>query len=478
MAPPAPLPEETAAVVAAAAAGRRTDSVPLAVDRPGTRALQLVASASPITDREGNVEGVLLLLDDVTDRQQLEQHVRQAERLGAMARLAGGVAHDFNNLLTVIRGYSEVLLKTLPAGDERRDDVDAILDAAHRAAELTKQLLAIGRRPVLEPEVLDLHRHVEKLGPVLQRLVGDDVDLRVVTSAEAGTVRVDPGDLDQAVMNLVINARDAMPDGGRIMVETRTVELRSRGASLAGVTAGRYVLVTVADTGSGMAPEIAEHCFDPFFTTKGRGRGTGLGLAAVYGTATQAGGHATVESAVGRGTTFRMWLPEVEPAQDEAPAPAVRGVRSVARRRRMPFGSKRRVLLVEDEAPVRTLARVTLEEAGYEVLEAASAEEATARLAADGEGVHVLVSDVVLGGMTGDELAVRLRRRQPGLRVVLMSGFTEQALQLEPDAFLAKPFPFDELVAAVGQLVGPPPPAEAPAPAGPTARSGSPRPGR
>lgn len=451
--PPAdrPLPEETAAAIEVAAGGRRGAGLFIAVPRPGTRTVQLQVSSSPVTDRQGDVDGVLLLLDDVTDRQQLEQHIRQSQRLGALARLAGVVAHDFNNLLTVIRGYSEVLAKSMDADDERRADIDAILEAAQRAAELTKQLLAIGRRPQQEPEVLDLHAAVRTLEPVLGRLAGEEIDLRVVTGAGPGPVRVDAGDLDQAVMNLVNNARDALAGPGRIMVETRAIELGSRGASLAGVTAGRYVMVTVADTGPGMPPEVLEHCFDPFFTTKERGHGTGLGLAAVYGTATQAGGHATVQSEVGRGTTVRLWLPFVDAETGSAPATSGRGG---SRRRRGPAvpGGKYRVLLVEDEAPVRTLARASLEEAGYELLDVASAEDALVRLDAEREPIDVLVSDVMLGGLRGDDLAARLRKRQPRLCVVLVSGYTRGGLRMEPDAFLAKPFALDELTALVQGL--------------------------
>lgn len=483
--PPAALPAETDGIRTTAAAGHRSDSVLVTVERMGTRSVQVLVSGSPITDREGNVDGVLLLLDDVTDRQQLEQHIRQAQRLGALARLAGGVAHDFNNLLTVIRGYGEVLLKGLPAGDERRHDVDAILVAAERAAELTRQLLTIGRRPTMEPELLDLHDHVDRLAPVLRCLVADGVELRVVAGPDAGAIRVDPSDLDQAVINLVGNANDALAGGGRVMVETRSVELRSRGASLAGVPAGRYVLLTVADTGPGMAPEIVEHCFDPFFTTKGRDKGTGLGLAAVYGTATQTGGHATVESTTGRGATFRMWFPEVEATHADAEGPGPEAVavadrpgQAVARRRRARLGRKPRVLVVEDEAPVRILARVALEAAGYEVAEAASAEEALDRVEAGAATIDILISDVALGGMSGDELAERLCRRQPGLRVVLMSGFTERPLVVEPDAFLAKPFPFDELVAVAAKLSASPTETEQPPEPPPTARIDSRRRGR
>ncbi|HVM10074.1 MAG TPA: ATP-binding protein [Acidimicrobiales bacterium] len=445
------LPESAVSSVATAAEGHRVEGVAVVLERDGARPADVVISAAPFTDREGNVEGVLVLLNDVTERQQLEQHIRQAQRLEAMARLAGGIAHDFNNLLTVVRGHSEVLLKTLPEGDGRREDADAIRIASERAADLTKQLLAIGRRQRTEPEVLDLHDRVRELEPVLHRLVGDGAELRVVAGT-AGHVRVDPGDLDQAVMNLVINARDAVAaradgaaSGGRIMVECRTIEMRPRGAALAGVTAGRYVVLTVADTGTGMPKEVVEHCFDPFFSTKGRGKGTGLGLALVYGTATSAGGHATVESEVGRGTTFRVWFPEVDPKSAE-PMPA-----ATRRRRRSGRVPTRpvRVLLVDDEAPVRSLARAALEEAGHDVVEAASAEEAMTKADAEREPIDVLVSDVVLGGVRGDELAAKLKKKWKALCVVLMSGYADQPLAVDPDAFLAKPFALDDLASTV-----------------------------
>ena len=446
---PGGLPAEAREAIRVAAAGHRTEGVAATVSRSGSRDANVRISASPITDPGGNVEGVLVLIDDVTEHQQLEQHIRQAQRLEAMARLAGGIAHDFNNLLTVVRGHSEVLLKTLDEDDDRREDADAIRIASHRAAELTKQLLTIGRRQQVEPHVLDLHERARELAPVLRRLVGDDVDLRVVISPSAGHVRVDPGDLDQTIMNLIINARDAMPSGGRIMVETRNIEMRPRGASLAGVTAGRYVLVTVADTGSGMPKNVVEHCFDPFFSTKGRGKGTGLGLALVYSTATRAGGHATVESEVGRGTTFRVWFPEVDPA-NEQPVPAA----TRRRRRSGRIATKPcRILLVDDEAPVRSLARVALEDAGHELMEASSADEAMQKAESERQPFDLLVSDIVLGGMRGDELAVMMRKKWKRLRVVLMSGYTDQPMILQPDGFLAKPFALDDLTALVAEVM-------------------------
>jgi two-component system, cell cycle sensor histidine kinase and response regulator CckA len=457
---PGELPVEAREAIRVAATGHRTEGIAATVSRTGSRDAEVRISASPITDPGGNVEGVLVLVDDVTEHQQLEQHIRQAQRLEAMARLAGGIAHDFNNLLTVVRGHSEVLLKTLDPDDDRREDAEAIRVASHRAAELTKQLLTIGRRQQVEPHVLDLHERARELAPVLRRLVGDDVDLRVVISPTAGHVRVDPGDLDQTIMNLVINARDAMPSGGRIMVETRNIEMRPRGASLAGVTAGRYVLVTVADTGSGMPRNVVEHCFDPFFSTKGRGKGTGLGLALVYSTATRAGGHATVESEVGRGTTFRVWFPEVDPA-NEQPVPAA----TRRRRRSGRIATKPcRILLVDDEAPVRSLARTALEDAGHELMEAASAEEAMQKAESERQPFDLLVSDIVLGAMRGDELAVMMRKKWKRLRVVLMSGYTDQPMILEPDGFLAKPFALDDLTALVAGVMGLDPP-EAPLPA-------------
>ena len=447
---PGDLPPEAKDAIRVASVGHRTEGVAATVSRTGSRDADVRLSASPITDPGGTIEGVLVLIDDVTEHQQLEQHIRQAQRLEAMARLAGGIAHDFNNLLTVVRGHSEVLLKTLDEGDDRKEDADAIRIASLRAAELTKQLLTIGRRQQVEPHVLDLHERARELAPVLTRLVGDDVDLRVVIAPVEGHVRVDPGDLDQTIMNLVINARDAMPSGGRIMVETRNIEMRPRGASLAGVTAGRYVLVTVADTGTGMPKNIVEHCFDPFFSTKQRGKGTGLGLALVYSTATRAGGHATVESEVGRGTTFRVWFPEVDPA-NEQPVPAA----TKRRRRSGRIAAKPcRILLVDDEASVRSLARVALEDAGHELMEAASAEEALEKAENERQAFDLLVSDIVMGSMRGDELAVMMRKKWKRLRVVLMSGYTDQPMILEPDGFLAKPFALDDLTDLVARVMG------------------------
>ncbi|HVF32794.1 MAG TPA: ATP-binding protein [Acidimicrobiales bacterium] len=427
--------------------GRTANAKELRIERRGGPPVTVSLSGAPLRDAEGHVAGVIVLIGDVTERRQMEQQIRQAQRLDAMSRLAGGVAHDFNNLLTVVVGYSQFLLQQLPPDSPIREDIEAIGKAGTRASELTNQLLTIGRRQVVEPVVLDVQERVADLEPVIRRLIGDDVDLRVVTGRGAANVRVDPHEFEQVVMNLCINARDAMPSGGRLVLESRGIDLDGETAGAAGLGAGSYVLITVADTGTGMSEEVREHCFDPFFTTKGRGKGTGLGLAAVYGVVSQAGGHLDVVSEVGRGTTFRLYFP----VATGGAAPVV--ARKAAGKRRST--RKGRVLLVEDEPAVRKLARAVLEEQGHTVVESESAEAALALAKRVQEPYDVLVSDIVMPGMHGDALARELSAMWPSLRVLLVSGYAERAEMIDGDRmrFLAKPFALDELADTVAELV-------------------------
>ena len=444
---PNELATKVADLVTATRRRQKAEAVEARVDRRGGPAVVLHATSAPLEDADGHLVGVLLLLSDVTERRQLEQHIRQAQRLDAMSRLAGGVAHDFNNLLTVIVGYSQFLLEQLPADSPVREDVEAIGKAGNRASELTKQLLTIGRRQVVDPVVLDAQERIADLEPIIRRLVGDRIEVRVVTGPSEANVRVDAHELEQVVMNLVINARDAMPSGGRLVVESRSITLDAVAARTAAVEPGAYVLITVADTGGGMTDEVREHCFDPFFTTKGRGKGTGLGLAAVYGVVTQAGGALDVQSELGRGTTFRLFFPLAAEAAEEPAA------KKPARRRRVDRSG--RILLVEDEDAVRNLARAVLEDRGHSVVEVDSGEAALALAKKIKQPFDVLVSDIVMPGMHGDELARELTELWPDLRVLLVSGYVERAASLDPSrtTFLAKPFALDELTDAVQDLL-------------------------
>ncbi|HEY1186653.1 MAG TPA: PAS domain S-box protein, partial [Gemmata sp.] len=384
-------------------------------------------------DGERHFTGVLR---DISARRRLEEQFRQAQKMEAVGRLAGGVAHDFNNLLTIINGYSEMLLSGCPAGDPAREMLAAVHDAGERAARLTQQLLAFSRKSVVEPRLVDLSELVAESAKLLRRLIGEDIALAVLTDPAPVPVVIDPGQFEQVLMNLAVNARDAMPTGGRLTLETRCVDLDSgSGRSHPDLPPGRYAALRVADTGCGMSPEVRDKIFEPFFTTKGVGKGTGLGLAVVHGVVKQAGGSVAVESADGAGTTFTVLLP---PATG-APAGAAPGVTRLA-----PRGSET-VLLAEDEDAVRTLVRVALEGQGYTVLPASGGAEALDRLRAHPDPVHLLVTDVVMPQMSGRELAEAARAARPGLRVLYMSGYTDDALgrhglEGTGDQFIQKPF--------------------------------------
>jgi PAS domain S-box-containing protein len=403
-------------------------------------------SAAPIRDRRRGLAGSVLVFHDVTERRRLEEQFRQAQKMEAVGRLAGGVAHDFNNALTVITGYGHVVLGDLPADSPSRPHVAEMVKAGERAAALVRRLLAFSRKSVLADRVLDLNAVVAGLEGMLRRLLGEDVELATHLQPGPGFVRADPGQLEQALLNLAVNARDAMPRGGRLTVEAREVEL---GGDQAGGRPGRYARLAVRDTGCGMTPEVKAHLFEPFFTTKGPGQGTGLGLAMVHGFVQQSGGHVEVESEPGAGTTFRLYLPRAEgPAAAGRPHPGV----PAARR-----GSET-VLLAEDEAAVRTLGRHALRAAGYTVLEAAGGAEALRLAGGYLRPIHLLVTDLVMPGVGGRELAVRLAAVHPEARVLYVSGYTDDAVVRhgvrEGQApFLPKPFTPADLARKVREVL-------------------------
>jgi len=377
---------------------------------------------------------------DVTDRRILEEQVMMSQKMEAIGRLAGGVAHDFNNILTAIGGYSDLLLADLPPDDRRRHDVEEIHQATQRAAALTQQLLAFSRRQVLQPKVINLNALVPDIEKMLRRLIGEDILFATVLHPRLGNVRADPGQLEQVIVNLAVNARDAMSDGGRLTIETRNVELdEAYTAEHPAVKPGRYVLLAVTDTGVGMDEETKARIFEPFFTTKVRGKGTGLGLATVYGIVQQTGGHIWPYSEPGRGTTMRVYLPRVD-----APADPIEHPRDAAPET---LRGSETILVVEDEAPVRAVTRQLLERNGYTVLEAPDGAAALALVdgAAGGRHIDLLLTDVIMPGMSGRELAAQLNARRPNLRVLFMSGYTDDAVvrhgMLEPGlAYLEKPF--------------------------------------
>jgi two-component system, cell cycle sensor histidine kinase and response regulator CckA len=384
---------------------------------------------------------------DVTERNDLQAQLLQSQRMDAIGRLAGGVAHDFNNTLGVIVGYAELLMRQ--ASDGQRPKLEQILKAGHRAAGLTRQLLTFSRKEVVEPKVLDLNALLSDLEQMLGRLIGEDIDLAIVAGPDLGQVKADAGQLEQVVMNLCVNARDAMPDGGFLRVETANVLLdRGHAARHEAMPPGRYVMLTVGDTGGGIPKDVLPNIFEPFFTTKEAGKGTGLGLAMVYGIVKQAGGNVWVYSEIGRGTTFKIYLPRVdEPLAaepQEAPAPS-RGSETI--------------LLVEDEASLRALTREILEGHGYRVIEATSGSEALTVAQGHPEPIHLLLTDVVMPGINGRALAEALAPARPGLRVLYMSGYTDDIIAkrgvLEAGTLLLeKPFAALALLRGVREALG------------------------
>jgi two-component system, cell cycle sensor histidine kinase and response regulator CckA len=391
----------------------------------------------PVELRDGEIVGASNIAHDITRIKQLEEQFRQAQKMEAVGRLAGGVAHDFNNLLTVICGYSDILLNTLPPGDRTRDLVTEINKAGTRGASLTRQLLAFSRKQVLEPKVLDLNAIVVDSKNMLDRLLGEDVELAVALDPALGRVKTDFGQIEQVLMNLVVNAHDAMPQGGKLTIETANVFLDpSYCRSHAEVKPGAYVMLAVSDTGCGMDEKTRARIFEPFFTTKGPDKGTGLGLAMVYGFIKQCSGHVFVHSEPGIGSTFKVYLPAVDgtPAA-EKPQPAVTA---------MPHGDET-ILLVEDNPGVRALTRHALQTCGYAVLEASHGKEALHLASTHAGSIHLLVTDVVMPDIGGRAVAERVVTIKPGIKVLYLSGYTDDAvvrhgvLQSET-AFLQKPF--------------------------------------
>ena len=394
---------------------------------------------------------------DLTERRHTEAALRQAEerfmqtqKMEAIGRLAGGVAHDFNNLLTVINGYAAFLLRTLAEDNPARGPVADMLTAGERAATLTRQLLAFSRKQVLEPKVFDLNQTVTVMSQMLRRLIGEDIAFTAALAENLRPIKADPGKIEQVLMNLVVNARDAMPDGGKLVIETANVELDATYAlTHPEVRPGPYVVLAVTDTGCGMDEATQARIFEPFFTTRGPGKGTGLGLSTVYGIVKQSGGHITVYSEQGIGTTFKVYLPAVTEAVPALPPPLPAA--------EVPAQSGT-VLLVEDEDSVRTLTRQILQTNGFTVLEARHGQEALQLYEHEIDSVQLTVTDVVMPEMNGRDLAQHLLRRQPHMKVLYLSGYTDNAIfrngLLEPGtAFLEKPFTPDTLVRKVHEVM-------------------------
>ena len=408
------------------------------------------ATISPIRDDLGRITGCVAIKRDMTERLQLEAQLRQAQKLETVGRLAGGVAHDFNNLLTIINGYSDFLIKRLKAPDPLRAYALEIRSAGELAAGLTSQLLALSRKQVIEPKLVDLNASIRESASMLQRLLGEDVVLKTYLDGSLSQVMADPDQIHQVLINLVVNARDAMPDGGTLDIQTMNVDLSEEECASIHPDAvqGRYVLLTITDTGEGMGEDIRQHIFEPFFTTKVMGKGTGLGLATVYGVVRQNGGWIVVKSDVGVGSSFAVYLPRVEacavPEQEEAGASV--------------DGGKETILLVEDDEGVRAFTKAALEQFGYSVIEASSGADAVAVARQHSRHIDLLLTDVVMRGMNGKDLSRTLGFLRPGLKVLFVSGYTADVISrhgvLDPGiAYIPKPFSADGLAAKVREVL-------------------------
>ncbi|HEX6276769.1 MAG TPA: ATP-binding protein [Polyangiaceae bacterium] len=395
-----------------------------------------------------------VLLEDlafrVSEREKAEERLRQAHKMEAIGRLAGGIAHDFNNMLSVILGYSEMAILTFAASEPARSDLEEIKRAAERARELTRQLLAFSRKQILEPKILELNQTLLGMEKMLRRLLGEGIELGLLTHTPIGRIKADPSQIEQVVMNLAVNARDAMPNGGRLTIETSDIELDAHYAEQhSEVTPGPYVLLAVTDEGVGIPPGDWARIFDPFFTTKPKGIGTGLGLSTVLGIVRQSGGHIWVYSEPDRGTTFKLYFPRLDlpaeaPAPQSAPTPGGRGFETV--------------LVVEDDDQVRALARAVLARHGYNVLEAQSPGEAILVCEKYPAKIHLLLTDVVMPRMTGRELVDRIGPERPEMKILYMSGYADDAIVhhgvLDAGiAFLPKPLTPDALLRRVREVL-------------------------
>ncbi|HXT71287.1 MAG TPA: ATP-binding protein [Vicinamibacterales bacterium] len=407
------------------------------VVRPDESQRLVRARCFPVRDADGGVYRFVGLVEDITSLRRMEDQLRGAQRMDAVGRLAGGIAHDFNNALTSILGYAELVLSDLGPSHPSSGRVEAIRSAGHHAANLTRQLLAFSRRQILQPRDLDLNELVQRIEPLLKRVTGEDIDLSLRLTTPLSTVRADPGQIEQVVMNLVLNARDAMPNGGRLTIETAHSDLDGHFvAAHPGSSTGRHVLLVVTDTGAGMDEETRRRLFEPFFTTKGVGKGPGLGLSTAYGIVKQSRGSIWVYSEPGQGASFKIYLPVVTDLS---------AVSATETGEPEELGGAETVLLVEDQADVRSIVVDSLRPRGYTVLAASDGCEAVEVARTCAQPIDVLLTDVIMPGLGGRDVAYRVRALRPSTRVVFMSGYTDDAVvergMLEQGAaFLQKPF--------------------------------------
>ncbi len=449
---PAPFMRDHDAEIAARAAAGESWTGEFLVQGKGGKSFPALVTSAPVLDDKGTVLGLVGVSIDLTERRSLEEQFRQSQKMDAVGRLAGGIAHDFNNLLTVIRLNTEIIIEGLDANDPRADDVKQIRSAADRASVLTRQLLAFSRKQILQPRVLDMNSVVGNLEPMLRRLIGEDITISSASTAR-GYVVADPGQLEQVLVNLVVNARDAMPEGGRISIETQNVELDENYSSEhSPVIPGRYIMLAVGDTGVGMDRDTKEHAFDPFFTTKEAGKGTGLGLATVYGIVKQSGGYVWIYSERGLGSTIKLYLPEVSAA-----AAFTSAVETSAGTKQASRGSET-ILLVEDEDAVRSLTCRILERQGYRVLPAQHGRDAMDIATREEGRIDLVLTDIVMPGLNGRGLVERLSGIRPSIKSLYMSGYTDDDIVrrgfVEPSkAFLQKPFTSDALIQTVRKVL-------------------------
>ncbi len=404
-------------------------------------------SVSPLRDTSGDIAGASVIARDITAQRRAEDHLRQAQKMEAVGRLAGGVAHDFNNILGIITSCTELLRDRLKFQPEPAQLVGHIRQASDRGAALTRQLLAFSRKSVVQVQILDLNERLKEVSKLLQPLMGDDVEIVIVPKSPSAIVEADPSQLDQIVLNLAVNARDAMPRGGKFILQTSTVDLdQAFSGQHRPMPPGKYVLLAVSDTGTGMDEATQTRIFEPFFTTKEQGKGTGLGLATVYAIVQHCGGHIWVYSEVDRGTTFKIYLPSAEHKLGTEPKPEAEAA--------LPRAHGRTVLLVEDDELMRSLTKQILVEQGYQVVEAANGPAALESLAAHPGQVDVLLTDVVMKGMSGPELVNRLSQSHPRMKVIYMSGYTgeliaEREVLKNGVTLLEKPFTRTSLLKAI-----------------------------
>jgi two-component system cell cycle sensor histidine kinase/response regulator CckA len=429
---------------------------PVEIAVGGAREFTRRVFLSPLAPGSAAREAAILYVIDATEQKALEIKFAQSQKMEAVGKLAGGIAHDFNNVLTAIIGFSDLLLQTHRPGDPAYKNIINIKSSANRAADLVSQLLAFSRRQTLQPEVLRLGDVLTDLSVLLNRLLGEKIDLKILSGRDLWYVKADPTQLGQVVINLAVNARDAMPDGGRLTIRSRNVgERESQKLEGQGVAVGEYVLIEVADTGHGMSAEVQAKVFEPFFTTKGVGKGTGLGLSTVYGIVKQTGGYVFVESAVGKGTIFRLYLPRHHVESEDEVATA----KSLKKERQADLTGTGRVLLVEDEDAVRSFAVEALKRQGYDVIQASSGAEALEVIDVTPGKVDIVVSDVIMPELDGPSMFKELRKSDPNLKIIFMSGYPDDAFKnnLDPDtkfAFLQKPFSLAQLAAKVKEELG------------------------